>query len=104
MPARWAEAEAVGDLPHDLGRLGVVERAVVADPVGERLALDVLHHQPLVVLVRDQVEDRDHVRVVEHRRQPGFALGACRSGLVAPGSMPMRLIATSRPSTSSRAR
>jgi hypothetical protein len=57
----------------------MVETAAT-DPIGERLALDVLHHQPLMVPVLDEVEDGHHVRVVELRRQPRFALGPRQVG------------------------
>jgi hypothetical protein len=66
--------EAVRDLPHDLRSLAVVETALAADPLGERFALDILHHQPLLVLVLDEVEDGHDVGVIELRCQPGFAL------------------------------
>ena len=55
------------------------------------------------VALLDEVEDRDHVRVVEPGGQPGLALGALEVGAGRrPGIMPIRLSATSRPSTSSR--
>ena len=40
-----------------------------------RAPLDVLHDQPVVVALHHQVEDRDHVRVVEPGGEPGLALG-----------------------------
>ena len=73
-------------------------------PLAQRLAVDVLHHQPAHVLLVDEVEDGDDVRVVERGGETGLALGALELDVVPPGISPMRLIATWRPSTSSSAR
>ncbi len=52
--------------------------------LGEGGALDVLHHQPAPVGlgVGDDVEDGDHVRVVELGAQPRLALGPREVGAV----------------------
>ncbi len=72
--------ERVGGLAQQ--RCGLVRRqgAVLPDQLGERASLDVLHHQPVLGALVHEVEDRDHVRVVEPRREPGLPLGALEVG------------------------
>ena len=55
------------------------------DALAERLAVDVLHHQPADVVLVDEVEDRDHVRVVQRGGQAGLALGPLDLGVVGAG-------------------
>ena len=64
------------DLGTDLGDCSRVERAVLLDDLGERPTRDVLHHQPDVAGLLDDVEDRDHVAVAQCSRGAGFAEGA----------------------------
>ena len=77
---------------HDAGRVGGGQRvrgltdqrgglvgrqgAVVPDQLREGDVLDVLHHQPLLLVLDHEVEDRHHVRMVEPRGEPRLALGA----------------------------
>ena len=84
-------------------RCGLVggEGPVLPHQLGERAPLDVLHDQPVLVALLDQVEDRDHVGVVEPGGQAGLALGALEVGGPGTGGPPSRLSATCRPSTRS---
>ena len=57
-----------------------IERAAATDELGQVAAVDVLHHQPVLVVLDEEVEDGDDVRVVEAGRQLGLALGAHQVG------------------------
>ena len=61
------------------------QRPVAAYQCRQVQALDVLHHEPLLVVLVDEVEHRDDVRVVDPRRQLGLALGAGQVGLAGSG-------------------
>jgi hypothetical protein len=79
--------QRVGDLPEQRrGHLRGHGAAVLHQPA-EGDAVDVLHHQPLVagLGVRDRVEHRDHVRVVQPGAQVRLPLGARLVGLLAAG-------------------
>ena len=66
MPAACAAGERVGDLdgaPH-----GLLERQAAArQAVGQRLALEELHHQVVGAVLVPDVEERADVRVAERR-------------------------------------
>ncbi len=66
------------------------ERAPVADDLGQRAAVDVLHHQPVGVglAVDDGIEDGHHVRVVELGTEACLALGPRQVGAVGSGQQP----------------
>ncbi len=61
-------------------RLGRGQAALGLDALGKGHALDVLHHQPLLVTLVHEVEDGDHMRVVDPRRDPGLAFRAHQIG------------------------
>ena len=69
-------AQRLGRLGQDRGGFVRRHRPLVADQVGEVAPLDVLHDQPLLVVVLDEVEDGHHVGVVDPRGDPGLPLGA----------------------------
>ena len=76
--------EGVRDLTEQPRRVVRGQPSFVPDDLGQRRTLDVLHHQPVdvgVAVDRD-VEDRDHVRVVEVGTQACLTLGACEVGPV----------------------
>ncbi len=60
--------------------LGGSQPALGLDVLGEVHPLDVLHHQPFLVALVHEVEDGHHMRVVDPRRDPGFALRAHQVG------------------------
>jgi hypothetical protein len=68
---------------------GVVRRqaAVLVDEGGEVGARDVLHDQPLLLALGDEVEDGDDVRVVEPCRQRGLSLGTREPRRVTSGEL-----------------
>ena len=76
-PRRAGLDEGVGGLGEDRGRPTLRERSLGRDQLRERATVDVLHDEPVTVLVLDEVEDRHHVRVVDPGRQPRLTLGAC---------------------------
>ena len=59
--------ERVGDALDPAQRDLERRRAVLAQRLGQRPALDELHHEDVVALVRDDVEQRDDVRVADRR-------------------------------------
>ena len=61
------------------------QRALPSYQLGEVLGLDVLHHQPVLAGLLDQVEDDHHVLVVEHRRDLRLAAHAIEVGLALAG-------------------
>ena len=103
MPAAWAAARASATWAEQRRGLVRQQAAGVLGQHGEVRAVDVLHHQPLLVPLGDEVEDGHHVRVVELRGQLGLALGAQQVRRAAARELPTRLTATSRPSTWSTA-
>ena len=58
--------QGVGDLHADLERLRHRQRAL-GHPIGEQLALDVLHRDEQIGAVLDQVVGHRHVRRAQHR-------------------------------------
>ena len=79
MPAPCAAASALAVWARIGAASSGVSRPRCADQVGQVGALDVLHDQPLLALpvgLVDEVEDRDHVGVVELGGELGLALGA----------------------------
>ena len=88
IPAPCAAASASATWARIGAASSGVQPAALADQLGEVGALDVLHDQPLLVAswLVDEVEDRDHVGVVELGGQPGLALGAPRVGGAPAGS------------------
>ena len=69
MPARVRGDERVGDLLDPAQRGRERRRAVLAQHVGQRAALDELHHEDVVAVVLDDVEQRDDVGVTDRRRR-----------------------------------
>jgi hypothetical protein len=63
-------------LPQQWGGLVRRQRTIASDQLGEGRAGDVLHHQPAVVALRDEVVDGDDVGMVQPGGEPGLALGA----------------------------
>ena len=53
-----------------------LERGPVGDPAGERLALDVLHHQIGTLILAPEVIDRDEIRMRQARGEPRLAAKA----------------------------
>ena len=102
MPALWAAASASAAWRISGPASSGGQCAVPLDEGTQRDALDVLHDEPGLVAVLDQVVDRDDVGVVEPGGQAGLAPARSRSGELAPGISPIRLSATSRPSSVSR--
>ena len=86
----------------DRDRLGHAERPV-AQPLGERLALEQLHgDEELAVVLADLVDLAD-VRMVDAGRRARLAPEALARGLVARPATDIVLSATVRSSRSSRA-
>ena len=79
-PRTVGDGQCLGDLREDLGGVGRRQTLVLLGEGGEIAALDVLHHQPLIVALGDEVEDSHDVWMVELGRQPGLALGASHVG------------------------
>ncbi len=78
--------QGVGRLPEDGGGQVGRECSVPLHQARQGHALDVLHHQPALVALGDQVEDGHHVRMVEPGRKPCLPLGAHEvRGLAARG-------------------
>jgi hypothetical protein len=73
-PVRVGEAPGhlEGDLRSEHRRKGAVEGARASVQLGERLPADVLHRQVVAVLVAIEVEDVDHVGVVQLRGDAGL--------------------------------
>ena len=69
--------------PNQARRMVEAQWAVALDQAAERDAVDVLHHQPLLGTVSDQVEDRHDVRVVQGRREARLARSALDVGVAA---------------------
>ena len=65
--------ERRGRLAPEPGRLVGLEPAAPREQVGDRLAVDELHHDVRPALVLARVEDPDDVRVRQPRREPGLA-------------------------------
>jgi len=62
--------QSVGDLAPDLRDHARLQRALLVEHAGQRLARQVLHDQPRPVLVHDDVEHADHVRVLQAGPDP----------------------------------
>jgi len=54
--------EGVTDLDDDLDRLDLAEDVAVGDVIGDRLALDILHHEVVVTARFPDVDGLDDVR------------------------------------------
>jgi hypothetical protein len=65
--------EPVGDLAAHVGGGQGLHRPLRVQHLGQRLAGQVLHHQPRPVLVDHHVEHADHVRVLQARADPALA-------------------------------
>ena len=59
-----------------------LERGAVGDAAGERLALDVLHHQVGALRLATEVVDGDEIRMRKARGEAGLAAKAAQIGLV----------------------
>ncbi len=77
--------QCVGRLPQQRRGLVGGQGTVAPDQLAQGHPGDVLHDQPPLVALVDEVEDRDHVRVVEPGRQTALALGALQVGGAAAG-------------------
>ena len=75
MPARCASIERAGDLHRDRQRLGERQRPA-GDPIGQRLALEVLHDEERGSVVLADVVQRADVRVGELRDGARFQVEA----------------------------
>ena len=75
MPCLCAALEGIGDLRPELHDLVERQRALL-QAVGERLALEQLHHQEVRVALVPDVEERADVRVVERGDRLRLALEA----------------------------
>ena len=80
---RVGRGEGLGHLREQRRGLGRRQAAVVGGEGGEVSAGDVLHDEPLLVTLGDEVEDRDDVRMVEPGRELGLPLGAHQVGRAA---------------------
>ena len=88
MPCVVGLDQRVGGLRQQRRRLGGVHGARGPHPLAQRLAVDVLHHQPAHVVLVDEVEDGHHVGVVERRGELRLALGALEVGAVRARDQP----------------
>ena len=79
-PASCAAAQRLRGLGEERRGLVGVSRPVAWMCSARVIALDVLHHQPFLVALVHEVEDRHHMRVVDPRGDPGLALGAHQVG------------------------
>ena len=73
-PARVGGVERRAGLRHQLGRQPRLQRAVLVEHPAEVGAVDEAHRDEQEVAVVAGLVDRDHVRVVERRRDPRLAL------------------------------
>ncbi len=80
MPAAWAAASASAAWRSSGAASSGVSAPSRRTSSASVTPLDVLHHQPVVVALLDEVEDGDDVRVVEARREPGLPLGPLEVG------------------------
>ena len=64
--------EGVGDLNRDCQRVGDRQRTL-RQPLGQRVALQVLHHQKVDSVLATHIEHRADVRMTQRREGLGFA-------------------------------
>ena len=64
----------------DVGDGAWIQGTVLLDDLGERPSRHVLHHQPDVARLLDDVEDGDHVAVAQASRGAGLAKRSCGVG------------------------
>ena len=91
MPARVCGGKSLGDLREQRRGLGRRQAAVVGGDGGEVRTRDVLHDEPLLVTLGDEVEDRDDVGMVEPGGELGLPLGAHQVERAASGEHPEAL-------------
>ena len=95
--------EALGDLQGVVDRLASRQRAAV-DLVAQRLAFEQLRDDVGRAVLRADVVDGEDVRMVERARGPRLLVETAQPVSVRGKSGGRTLIATSRPSSGSRAR